>query len=132
MNIMIDYDGTFGAAPADWMDVIEMMQSRGHRYVLVTSRGMDTPVEHDYWFAEKGIPVVYCEYRAKKDVCLERGIPIDIWIDDNPYYIENGFITDDVPLELLKAVEKDYRLNATEFAKELLVTDKVILDILAK
>jgi hypothetical protein len=28
--------------------------------------------------------------------------------------------------------EKDYRLNATEFAEELLVTDKGILDILAK
>lgn len=109
MNIMIDYDGTFGAAPADWMEVINMMQKKGHKYFLVTSRSMDTPVEHAYWFVENNVPVVYCEYRAKKDVCIEQGIDIDIWIDNDPYYITTGFVTNDVPLELLKQSEKDYR-----------------------
>jgi hypothetical protein len=109
MNIMIDYDGTFGAAPSDWMDTIDLMGNRGHKFYLVTSRGKDTPVEHEEYFRMMDIPVIYCEYLAKKDVCNKLGIKIDVWIDDNPYYIDHGFITDDVPLTLLKTIEKDYR-----------------------
>jgi hypothetical protein len=89
---MIDYDGTFGADPEGWAEVVNLMQKRGHIFFLVTSRGMDTPVEHAWWFAEHGITVVYCNYRAKKTVCDEQGFRIDIWIDNDPEYITKGFI----------------------------------------
>lgn len=93
LNIMIDYDGTFGAAPMDWMEVIRLMYDKqGHNFYLVTSRSMDTPIEHAWWFKEMQIPIVYCNYRAKKKVCEEQGIKIDIWIDNDPKYIEEGFI----------------------------------------
>lgn len=92
MNIMIDYDGTFGADPMMFQDVIEMFQGHHHKVYLVTSRGMDTPVEHAYWFADHYVPIVYCNYRAKREVCEEQGIKIDIWIDDAPYYIDHGFV----------------------------------------
>jgi hypothetical protein len=92
MNIMIDYDNTFTADAPMWQDVIfEFLQK--HRVFLVTSRGMDTPVEHTEYFVDMGIPIVYCDYYAKKDVCEKQGIKIDIWIDDDPKYIIEGFRT---------------------------------------
>jgi hypothetical protein len=55
---------------------------------------MDTPIDLVNDFVIRGIPIVYCEYRAKRKVCEEQGIKIDIWIDDDPKYIEVGFIND--------------------------------------
>jgi len=111
MNIMIDYDNTYTADVDMWRKVLPIFQLAGHRVYLVTSRGMDTPIDLVNDFINLDITVVYCEYRAKKDVCLEQGIDISIWIDDDPYYITTGFITDDVPLTLLKITEKDFQVK---------------------
>ena len=109
LAIMIDYDRTYTADPDLWRVILPIIQSKGHKVYLVTSRGMDTPVELAEDFVQMGIPIIYCEYLAKRDVCRKQGIHIDIWIDDDPYYIDKGFVTEDTPLTLLKAIEKDYR-----------------------
>lgn len=109
LSIMIDYDNTYTADVEMWKNVIPLMKLWGHNLYLVTSRDMDTPVEMAQDFVDWGIPIIYCAYRAKKEVCQEQGIDINIWIDDDPHYITNGFITDDVPITLLKEIEKDYR-----------------------
>ena len=45
MNIMIDYDGTYTADVTLWRKLIPLMHLADHNVYLVTSRGMDTPVE---------------------------------------------------------------------------------------
>jgi hypothetical protein len=94
MNIMIDYDATYTADISLWRMVIPMFLDHGHKVYLVTSRGRDTPVELVNDFTPLNIPIIYCTYRAKKKVCEAQGIKIDIWIDDDPYYIVHGFIED--------------------------------------
>lgn len=92
MQIMIDYDGTFTEDPTGWQCFIEMMQRRGHKFFLVTSRGKDTPVEHEEWFNSHSVPTIYCDYIAKRAVCEKLRVKIDVWIDNDPYHIDHGFV----------------------------------------
>jgi hypothetical protein len=95
---MIDYDGTYGADIAMFRETVDLFLLYGHKIYLVTSRDYDTPVELAQDFVSRGIPIVYCSYRAKRTVCEAQGIKIDIWIDNDPYYIDNGFINEVKPI----------------------------------
>lgn len=92
MNIMFDYDNTFTRDTGMWMNVILTFQEYGNTVYCVTSRSPDMELDYARRFAELGIRIVYCSFRAKKTVCEEQGISIDIWIDDDPLYITTGFI----------------------------------------
>jgi hypothetical protein len=92
MNIMIDYDGTYTADFMMWRDLIGVMKDSGHSVYLVTSRSPDIEIEDVSWWKENSIPIVYCSFEAKQDVCLRSGIKIDIWIDNDPLYITEGFL----------------------------------------
>lgn len=95
MNIMIDYDKTFTANTFMFAQLILMMQMHKNKIFLVTSRDENDVVEHIDFFNDKGVEVIYCDYRAKRKVCEERGIKIDVWIDDTPYYIDHDFLEDE-------------------------------------
>lgn len=94
MNIMIDYDKTYTADVALWREVIDLMRFYGHKVYLVTSRSMDTPI--DLWrdFADRHISIIYCNFKAKRDVCESIGVSIDIWIDDDPEWITKDITYD--------------------------------------
>lgn len=89
----LDYDNTFTADPLAMQEFIRLMLSHGHKVFITTSRSPDLVLET----VPKGIDgIVYCSFMAKKDVTQERGIKIDIWIDDDPKWIEEGFIESDL------------------------------------
>lgn len=89
MNIALDWDHTFTRDTRSWQKFIDMMTLAGHRVWIVTSRGLDTPIE----FVPSNIEgVVYCEYVAKKVVTQKQGISIDVWCDDDPRWIEESFV----------------------------------------
>lgn len=95
MIFALDYDNTFSRNPRFWETFIEEAFGYGYSVYIVTSRGEDTPIEHhDYLKDEHKVHTIYCNYRAKKLVTEQLGIKIDIWIDDNPKYIVEGFIND--------------------------------------
>ena len=101
MIIALDWDNTYTRDTKFWDKFLALNAEWGNTIYIVTSRGMDTPIE----FIPTGVDgVIYCNYRAKKDVTRQSGIDIQIWIDDDPYYITTGFITDDPPVQLLKEV----------------------------
>lgn len=92
MNIALDWDNTYTRDTHDWQRFIELFEGL-HNIWIVTSRGEDTPIEFIPDYIEG---VVYCNYRAKKLVTEKRGIKIDIWIDDDPKWIEEGFVESDI------------------------------------
>lgn len=92
MNIMFDYDNTFTRDTRMWEEFISLATAGGHRLYCVTSRSPDMELDYAERFALWGVRIVYCSFRAKKTVCEEQGIFIDIWIDDDPLYITTGFI----------------------------------------
>jgi hypothetical protein len=79
-----------------WRKLIPQMQLADHNVYLVTSRGMDTPIELVQDFVAMHVPIIYCTWRAKRKVCEEQGISIDIWIDNDPFYIDTGFVEEQV------------------------------------
>lgn len=92
MNIGLDWDHTFTRDTRSWEKFITMMTLAGHKIWIVTARGPDTPVEY---VPENIEGVVYCEYVAKKVVTRNMGVSIDVWIDDDPQWIEKGFVEGD-------------------------------------
>jgi hypothetical protein len=91
MKIALDYDKTYTADPDMWRHIIAVMRGMSHEVMIVTSRDPNDLVEDRDWFEKYTIPVIYCDYWAKRQVCEQRGISIDIWIDDNPYFIDHPF-----------------------------------------
>lgn len=92
MRIALDYDKTYTADPNAWRNIINFLIGNNRATIhIVTSRDDRDTVEDTEWFKAGNIPVVYCDYKAKRQVCEERGIQIDIWIDDNPYFIDHSF-----------------------------------------
>jgi hypothetical protein len=81
MNISLDYDSTYTADPALWSGFISLVKERGHGIYCVTAR-----YEHERENMDPGlgIPIIFCNQQAKRQVVEEQGIHIHIWIDDNP------------------------------------------------
>ena len=89
MNIAIDYDDTFTAAPEFWRRLIQRARLSHHTVYCVSSRRgtMENVREIADGIGLSGVPVVLCNHNAKHEVVANKGIHIDVWIDDNPWSI---------------------------------------------
>ena len=91
MNIALDYDDTYTAAPKLWDMTIDAAEFHGHVVYVVTCR-RDTP-ENREEVAVAGIPKhrhIFTGLAAKKWFCEQRGIKIDVWIENDPETILRG------------------------------------------
>lgn len=88
MNIALDYDGTITADPQLWAQFVQAAQAAGHKVWVVTMRYPSEFVTMlPFWQSlvnEKRIEVIYTRRKPKRPVCEQRGIFIDVWIDDTP------------------------------------------------
>lgn len=89
----VDFDGTFAADPALFHKILDLLESRGHQVVIVTGRS--TPSSPDtisnmlVEVMTKGrVPIVYAGNTFKRIAATNAGFKVDIWIDDNPEYID--------------------------------------------
>ena len=86
MIIALDYDNTYSLDPNTWNAFISLFQANGHRVIGVTLRSKcpdnSFPV---------GLEVICCAYKAKRQACLLAGAKIDVWIDDQPEFIEKDY-----------------------------------------
>ena len=87
MLIAIDFDETLTADADLWRELIIAAYNRGHKVICVTAR-RDTESNRDIvnsWMRENEIDL-YTHYTAlaSKVVFLSnRGVKVDIWIDDD-------------------------------------------------
>jgi hypothetical protein len=97
MNIALDYDGTFTAAPEQWLEFIKMMQRAGHGVCIVTMRYPSecdgTKGSVDSRLKELFVPFICTSRTAKQPFCESLGIMIHIWIDDHPEAVHNDATT---------------------------------------
>lgn len=79
--IAVDYDKTYNSNPALYSHILELINAYGEQAVIVTCR-YDSPEERikDYMPCK----VYYTNRMAKRTFMESIGIPIAIWIDDNP------------------------------------------------
>ena len=88
MNIGIDWDGTITEDPQLFWAFAELAKNIGHTVYVVTGRPSSHPIEDDHWFSD--IEFIYTDGEYKKQYCEAQGINIDVWIDNEPGYIEPG------------------------------------------
>lgn len=89
----IDFDGTFAADPALFHSFLDLLTARGHTAVIVTGRSKPTGRwglrEFEVEVVTKGrLPIVYAGMKFKRLAAQEAGYKVDIWIDDNPEFID--------------------------------------------
>lgn len=93
--IAIDFDDTFTADPKLWSAFITDAQDKGHRVLCVTSRRESEENANDITeaFEASGItlPIIFCNMGSKLWTMDKRGTEVDIWIDDAPHVIVNGY-----------------------------------------
>ena len=80
MIIGLDYDGTYTRDPAFFNKFIELSMSHGHSVVCVTMR---SPTEQ----IVMPCAVYYTSRVAKQPFMQSKGISVDFWIDDMPFFI---------------------------------------------
>jgi hypothetical protein len=78
IGVCIDYDGTFTTNPAVWTTIIELMRANGADVFCITMRFPNMPIS--------GFPGVvhYAAGQPKQEFARERGLKVDIWVDDTP------------------------------------------------
>lgn len=89
MNIALDYDQTYSAAPNMFQMLIETFKCFGHKVYIVTAR--NPKLDEIKINFGRNVEVVYCDGVAKRHVMTnQRGIKIDVWIDDKPESVDNN------------------------------------------
>ncbi len=87
MILAIDYDDTWTRDWAFWNAFIKSAQNRGHTVYCVTWRDPSMPVSTDL---SNLVQVFYTSLQAKRVYMEAKQIYVDIWLDDNPYSVDNN------------------------------------------
>lgn len=86
MRIGLDYDGTYTLDPEMWGGFVKHAKAHGHEVWVVTMRtaaeGLDIG---DLALVVDGVE--FTSRKAKKNHMNHLGLPVDIWIDDMPVFI---------------------------------------------
>ena len=90
MNISLDYDNTYTCDPKAWNDVIDVLQAAGHSIYVVTMRSKAEGKPVTEALASRVEGIFFTDRKAKKTFMFDRGIRIDVWIDDMPFFVENN------------------------------------------
>ena len=85
LNIALDFDDTYTADPELWDAFIQAAKSRGHTVHIVTMR--NEKISGPPRRALPNEPLHLTDLRGKCKFMKDKGIDIDIWIDDKPNYV---------------------------------------------
>lgn len=94
MNLALDYDDTYTRDPIFWDAVIDLAQKRGHKVYCITARHNNLSNQAEVMGALGKLigkdACLFTSLTAKKKYAYKMGINIDVWIDDSPYFVDNG------------------------------------------
>lgn len=92
MTFGIDYDGVWNATPELWRAIVGLMLDAGHEVILVTARkGLSVGAMGVHGSIDGLIPILFTAGDAKAPAAKRAGYSIDVWIDDNPAGICEGW-----------------------------------------
>jgi hypothetical protein len=91
MIIALDFDDTYTADAKLWEQFISLAESAGHRVVMVTCR-RDTDENREECLIQS-LPThahYFTGLSPKRWFMEQRGVKVDIWVDDMPESIKEG------------------------------------------
>lgn len=92
MKLALDWDGTGNQDIGLWMIFVMAAQKRGHEVHIVTMRYPSeaiigqTGIPEDFALMVDGVH--FTSRKAKRTFMEQKGIKIDVWIDDHPMAVE--------------------------------------------
>lgn len=93
--IAIDFDDTFTADEHLWAAFIHSALKKSHTVYCVTSRRDSDnslkEIKNRFSVHRIEIQVVFCNLKSKLQTMEDRGIKVNIWIDDAPHALVHGF-----------------------------------------
>jgi len=92
MNLSLDYDNTYTRDPVFWDTFIESCNAHGHIVYCVTMRTPAEGVSVIEDLQSKVKEIIFTSRKNKHDVCFAKGISIDVWIDDIPFFVNHDAI----------------------------------------
>jgi len=87
MIISLDYDNTYTKDRLLWNHFIERANMHGHRVICITLR-----FPHEIIDDFPG-EIIYTSRTAKLKYAANKGLYVDIWIDDLPHFIIESAVT---------------------------------------
>lgn len=88
MNLSLDYDDTYTRDPAFWDAFVVSALRRGHKVYLVTLRYDNTEANEVLQaLGGKVTNIFFTCRKSKRKFMYDKGIRIDVWIDDTPDFI---------------------------------------------
>ena len=87
MLIALDFDGTYTADPDLWQAFIRQAQARGHQVFVVTMRHEHENLDVERQLLGVADRIIYTCRRAKRPHVEFLGHRVQIWIDDQPHWV---------------------------------------------
>jgi len=87
--VAVDFDETISDAPQVWLQTMKCLETGGYQVVVVTWRSPTTYPEDLQFLLDKGYKVFYTSFKSKRQYMESLGIKVAIWIDDNPWAVDN-------------------------------------------
>jgi hypothetical protein len=84
MKIALDFDATYTLDPEFWDGFISSAFDQGHYVLLATYRHPHLDAHPLLDKLKEKITCYFTDGKAKKPYLEERGIVVDVWIDDRP------------------------------------------------
>lgn len=94
LTFALDFDDTFTACPELWTSFVKQAEELGHTVYIVTARRNteENRQEIREFLAGAGcdLQMVFSSLGSKIHAMKQRGIKVDIWIDDDPEKLVKG------------------------------------------
>lgn len=85
--VAVDFDQVISDNNQGWLQILYLFKQIGYNVIVVTYRSpQKDPYELDF-LKKAGYEVYFTNNVAKKSYLKEKGINVDIWIDDYPLSI---------------------------------------------
>lgn len=87
--VAIDFDNTLTTSPKLWLSIMDQLRTAGFDVVMVTNRSPGGKSEAEVRaLVGNLLPVVFAAGEYKKEAARKRGFDVSIWIDDQPWTIQ--------------------------------------------
>jgi len=84
----LDYDSTFSLDPAAWFEALSLLKAKtGWSIIGVTMRYEGETADIDSRYGDICDRIFFTSRQAKIAFLRERGIEVDVWIEDSPHWL---------------------------------------------
>lgn len=114
-NIALDFDATASTNLPFWKQFIRLANAANYDVYIVTARRENSIAEVRLHFEGLAKEVIGTGHQAKQPFCQDRGLRIDIWIDDSPWNVYCNIDGSTPKYESLSFMHYDFGEAIAEF-----------------